>query len=141
MLVGLPRGRQRQLRARLTEQLLGEGSRVQRVGGFVLWRLAAISHGSLRSVLRAFERERRADGAAPTLTAGTHYGDPASGCLDDEDAIVAGGGRVFAWRGARRAGATDLGILDYSQHLDRPKLLELSPQLVLGRFTAQPPDE
>ena len=46
---------------------------------------------------------------------------------------VKGGGRVFAWRGARRAGATDLGILDYSQHLDRPKLLELSPQLVLGR--------
>ena len=66
VLVGLPLAPQMPLLARMTEQLLGEGACVQRVGGFVLWRLAAISHGSLRSVLRAFERERRADGAAPT---------------------------------------------------------------------------
>ena len=49
--------------------------------------------------------------------------------------------RVCVARRAESWRATDLGILDYSQHLDRPKLLELSSQLVLGRFTAQPPDE
>ena len=48
-----------------------------------------------------------ADGAAPTLTAGTHYGDPASGCLDDEDAIVAGGGRVCAPKIGVKAAAAD----------------------------------
>ena len=91
-----PLAPQMPLLARMTEQLLGEGACVQRVGGFVLPAAGGDRYGSLRSVLRAFERERRADGAAPTGIV-----------VDERSAIVeALGGEPMRRRPLRFGGST-----------------------------------